>query len=211
MTASPLPCPTLLPGGGDFSLPPTLALGSAVLVVVARCGRQAFKNYDGLGSHPVVREQPPHRLNIVSTWPNFFSRHQKGGKPMSYTDEEKELLLGLINDWQTRLRLSHWVIRVDWDEPSVNEDCGLEVEVVEGRHYAVVRVGGFFDQPEEERENAVCHELLHCVLADVAHTSLALTDRMGARGCGVRSKRDHDRYRVCGGSLGERVGSHREA
>lgn len=98
---------------------------------------------------------------------------------MNYTDEQKAVLLGLIAAWQKRLRLLHWVVRVDWDAPAVNEDCGLEVEVVEGRHYAVVRIGGFFEQPEEERENAVCHELLHCVLGDLTHTLLALTERMG--------------------------------
>lgn len=81
----------------------------------------------------------------------------------TFTDEQKKLLLDMIEAWKARLRLQHWTFCVEWDQPA-NEGAILSIRVVEGRHVAMIRVGTFFDQPPSDQQNAVCHELIHCII-----------------------------------------------
>jgi len=88
--------------------------------------------------------------------------NQRAESGSRFTEAQKAHLLDLIAKWRKRLHLEHWTIRVEWDEPA-NEDAILSINVICGRHLAYIRVGDFFDHSPAQQENAVCHELIHCV------------------------------------------------
>lgn len=80
---------------------------------------------------------------------------------MGVTDEQKKRLLDLIQEWQGKLRLSHWRIVVEWDDPAP-ENAVLQVHPIPEIHHATLRVGTFFSRNDREQQNAVVHELIHC-------------------------------------------------
>lgn len=105
-----------------------------------------------------------------------------------FTLEQRKHLAGLVDKWKKKLKLDHWTISINWDEPA-EEGAGLDVGVIDGRHYAIVRVGSFFDLPEDEQENAVCHELIHCVLAGLFYAGIDLAHHLGTQAMPMAIKR----------------------
>src|SRR5690606_3994992 len=72
-----------------------------------------------------------------------------------------------------------------WDkEPDSGYDgCLLEVHVQTEIHYAEIRVGDFYapDQSDTERENAVCHELIHIHAQPLWETVEGLLGELGSQ------------------------------
>ena len=108
---------------------------------------------------------------------------------MVYTNEQKKQLTDLIAKWQDRLRLQHWHITVDWDEPA-DVDNGLEIGTPANRHVAEIRVGCFFDDSvtDAERENMVCHELVHLLLWRFEDVALRAADELSAQAASMHRK-----------------------
>jgi hypothetical protein len=71
----------------------------------------------------------------------------------------------ILSVWQGRLNLTHWVVKVDWDEPL--ED--VEANIMWGSYdQATVRFNTAHDKWSRRYTNeTVVHELLHLVLRDL--------------------------------------------
>jgi len=79
-----------------------------------------------------------------------------------YSEEQRKQLQDLLGKWRSKLRLDQWIVRVQWDRlPDSGEGTVLEIQPVEGRQFANLRVGTFFEQTQSQAENAACHEMFH--------------------------------------------------
>ncbi|MDI6872139.1 MAG: hypothetical protein QME79_12505 [Bacillota bacterium] len=101
---------------------------------------------------------------------------------MAYSDEQKKRLLDLIEAWKERLHMEAWHIEIQWDEEPSHPKAILQITPTDGREFAMLRVGSFFDDDlsEAERQNAVCHELLHCLFDRPWYGVNLLIRRLGA-------------------------------
>ena len=81
------------------------------------------------------------------------------------TAEQKADLMGRIQKWLRRLNMGPYVVRID-DEELAPDNTILVCQHVKGRQLVYIQVGMYFSDEltEEDRENAVCHELLHIIL-----------------------------------------------
>jgi len=92
----------------------------------------------------------------------------------------QERLEQLGQEWQERLRIAHWdVTYTAVPARYVNDDAGLsDCEWFAKSLTAAVRVAT--EHPEPEIESNLIHELLHLVVAPLAHTSDEIAKQFGA-------------------------------
>lgn len=85
--------------------------------------------------------------------------------------EERAELQAYMEQLRDLLRLDAWDLHVS-DKPA-EDDAILDIDPDPRRWYARIRIGSFFDDPgpthhAEEQRQAVVHELLHLVAADLS-------------------------------------------
>lgn len=70
-----------------------------------------------------------------------------------------------IGDLKSRMNLGHWTVRIMWEHPERaldGSEIQAEIEQIEGRYLAVLRLGeGFWDFDPSQVREVVVHELLH--------------------------------------------------
>lgn len=85
-----------------------------------------------------------------------------------FSREEGERVVRFAAWILTCLRMANW--RVDLSPEPSDEDAIAEVNCVEGRHVATVALASDWkDRPDEERMNAVIHEMMHVVHYRLTH------------------------------------------
>lgn len=117
----------------------------------------------------------------------------------TFTDEQKQKLLDLIAKWNSRLRLEHWRVIVEWDkEPNNGDDVTLEVYPMPERHTAHIRVGCWFSDAisDAERENAVVHELLHIHAEPIWETVTRVLEHLSPQAQGLINEELRARFEV---------------
>lgn len=74
----------------------------------------------------------------------------------------REKIESAVKEWQNRLNLNHWIVRVRWDLLPSGEDAGAAVFIIEGRDYASIRFEhNILDEAPEVINQWIAHELIH--------------------------------------------------
>lgn len=77
---------------------------------------------------------------------------------MKYTKEQIEQA---IIEWQKRLRLQHWTLKITYGDLK-NENNLAEVQTICTRYFATIRIGlDLLEEDPKEVSMAIAHELLH--------------------------------------------------
>lgn len=72
----------------------------------------------------------------------------------------------ILSEWQRRLNLSHWRIKIEWDKEL--EDAVAEFAANDHYDSADIRIAKGFEQWDRREANVtVVHELVHLVMRDI--------------------------------------------
>lgn len=73
----------------------------------------------------------------------------------------------IIREWQTRLNLSHWRIKIDW-ESAPPEEADADFDASEWYDTATIRIRKDYETWDRREANVtVVHELIHCTMRDM--------------------------------------------
>jgi hypothetical protein len=94
---------------------------------------------------------------------------------MSLTKEKIELA---VKEWQNRLNLNHWTVKIRWDLIPDDPDNGASIYMIDGRDYASVRFEhNIFDEPVDVINQWIAHELIHIHLNELYDRPYKMLDR----------------------------------
>lgn len=80
----------------------------------------------------------------------------------------KKQLERVVREWQHRLGLGLWELRIDWDRQLENSDAWAEIKVHDTYDQATVRFeSALLSQPDRLVTVTVIHELLHALHRDI--------------------------------------------
>jgi hypothetical protein len=95
----------------------------------------------------------------------------------------RENIEDAVKEWQNRLNLGHWTIRVRWDRIPDEPDAGAAVKVVDGQDYATICFEhNIFEEDVDTINHWVAHELTHAHLNNLYDVVYQMMDRDSAEG-----------------------------
>lgn len=87
--------------------------------------------------------------------------------PVSDVKLTREDIETILREWQKRLKLSHWIITINWDEPT-DEDNEAEYAAEDWYNQCSIKISKEWEQWERRHANVVlAHELVHLHLHEM--------------------------------------------
>jgi hypothetical protein len=109
-------------------------------------------------------------ITILNAWGAIKNMTKKEKNSLSFEDKVREKM----NDWQTKLFLHSWMFTVKFPcEEHENPEVAASTSANPEYHQATITFYPSARKHEDDLEEFVAHEMMHCVLAQYQHLATA--------------------------------------